>query len=85
MCVAVWKDYCVTSRQLRSGFAIHLYVALAFGNQMEDHHALGPGLKKRRRNIRVGRLVTPRCGKPPIDENRTNKAHNAQRFGQCVH
>ena len=60
------------------GCAVHLDVALALGDQVEDHDALGAGLEQRRGRVGARRLVAPRRGEARVDEDRADQAHDAQ-------
>ncbi len=51
MRVALRKDDRVAGHQVHRRLVAHLDVALTFGDQMEDHDALGAGLEERRRGV----------------------------------
>jgi hypothetical protein len=51
MGIAFRKYDGVTRREMYRRFITKLNETIAFGNQMEDHHTLGTGLKQRRKGI----------------------------------
>ncbi|MNP06676.1 hypothetical protein D3C76_986710 [compost metagenome] len=53
-------------------------VALAFGDQVKDHHPFGARLQERRRRVCAGRLIAPGCGEPGVDEDRADQADDTQ-------
>jgi len=52
--VALRKDDHVPGDEMHRRLAVHLDVALAFGDEMEDHDLLGTGLEQRRRGVGPG-------------------------------
>ena len=85
MRVALRKDDGVAGDQAHRRLVAELDVALAFGDQVEDHHALGAGLQQRRRRVGARRLVAPGRGEAGLDEDGADQAHDAKGFRQRVH
>ena len=67
------------------GSRAHLDVALAFGDEVEDHDALGARLEQRRRGVGARRLVAPGRGEARLDEDGADEANDAQGFRERVH
>ncbi len=83
--VALREQHRVAGRQPQRRQVAEFDPALAFGDQVEDHHALGRGLEERRRRIGMRRLVAPGRGEAPVQEDRADQAHDPQRLRQRVH
>jgi hypothetical protein len=83
--ITTWKDQRIASHQAHRRAVTEFDEAVALGDQVEDHDALGPGLQDRRDRVGARRLVAPRRGEPRMNEDRADQAHDAQRLGQGVH
>lgn len=80
MGMALGEEHSAAGAQPKRRLAIQLDVALALGDQMEDHHPLGAGLEQGGGEIRPWRVVAPGRGEPGVDEDRAAELHHAQRF-----
>ena len=74
------QDHDVARDQVHRRLVADLDVALAFGDQVEDHDALGAGLEHGAARIRARRLIAPGRGEAGLDEDRADQAHDAQGF-----
>jgi hypothetical protein len=85
MGVALGKQHHVPGTQAHRRIIAEFDVALAFGDQVKDHHPFGIGLQERGGGVGARRLVAPGRGEPGVDEDRTDQADDAQGLGQGVH
>ncbi len=85
MCMALRKNDGIARSQTYWRFVSKLDVALAFRDQMENHHTLGTGLEQRRSRICAGGLVAPGCRKPRVDEDGADQSYDAKRLRQRIH
>ena len=83
--IALGEDDGIAGLQPQGGLAVELDIALALGDQVEDHDPLRSGFEdRRRRNSRRGR-VAPGRGETSADEDRAHQAHDAKRLRQRIH
>jgi hypothetical protein len=53
MCVALRKNNHIARDEMNGRLAVELYEAFPFGNQVENHHALGAGFEMGGRRVCV--------------------------------
>jgi hypothetical protein len=85
VCITLRKEHRIPRHQVQRRAVTELDKTLAFGDQMEYHHAVGARLQYRRRHVCRGRLVTPGRRKAGMEEDGTHQAHHAQGLRQGIH
>jgi hypothetical protein len=78
MCISLRKDDDVPGAEVHRRLITEFHKAFAFGDQMEDHHALRTRLEKRRNRSGMRRMLAPGRGKLRPDENGADEPHHAE-------
>ena len=76
MGMTLWEHYSVTGAELHRCPGVHLHEALALGDEMKDHDALGTRFEQRSRKVGARGLIAPGRAEAAVDEDGADQSHN---------